>query len=38
MKKILFVLTTLLSLSATAQIKMPAASPTQTLNSGFWIR
>ena len=35
MKKILFVLTTLLSLSATAQIKMPAASPTQTLIQDF---
>ena len=35
MKKILFVLTTLLSLTATAQIKMPAASPTQTLIQDF---
>ena len=35
MKKILFALTTLLSLSATAQIKMPAASPTQTLTQDF---
>ena len=35
MKKILFILTTLLSLSATAQIKMPAASPTQTLIQDF---
>ena len=35
MKKILFVLTTLLSLSATAQVKMPAASPTQTLIQDF---
>jgi len=35
MKKILFVLTTLLSLSASAQIKMPAASPTQTLIQDF---
>ena len=35
MKKILFVLTTLFSLTATAQIKMPAASPTQTLIQDF---
>jgi len=35
MKKILFVLMTVLGLSATAQIKMPAASPTQTLSQDF---
>lgn len=35
MKKILFVLGTLLSLSSMAQIKMPAASPTQTLTQEF---
>lgn len=35
MKKILFVLGTLLSLSSIAQIKMPAASPTQTLTQEF---
>ena len=35
MKKILFVLMTVLGLSATAQVKMPAASPTQTLIQDF---
>jgi len=35
MKKILFVLMTVLGLSATAQVKMPAASPTQTLSQDF---
>ena len=35
MKKILFALMTLVSLTATAQIKMPAASPTQTLIQDF---
>ncbi len=35
MKKILFVLGTVLSLAVTAQVKMPAASPTQTLIQDF---
>ena len=35
MKKILFSLLTLIGLSAQAQIKMPAASPTQTLSQDF---
>jgi len=35
MKKILFVLMTVLGLSTTAQVKMPAASPTQTLSQDF---
>jgi hypothetical protein len=35
MKKILFVLMTVLGLSSTAQVKMPAASPTQTLIQDF---
>lgn len=35
MKKILFIVTTLISVAATAQIKMPAASPTQTLSQDF---
>jgi hypothetical protein len=35
MKKILFVLMTVLGLSSTAQVKMPAASPTQTLSQDF---
>lgn len=35
MKKILFVLGTFLSLIASAQVKMPAASPTQTLTQDF---
>lgn len=35
MKKILFVFVTLLSLGSTAQIKMPAASPSQTLIQDF---
>jgi hypothetical protein len=35
MKKILFSLLTLIGLSAQAQIKMPAASPTQTLTQDF---
>jgi len=35
MKKILFSLLTVIGLSAQAQIKMPAASPTQTLSQDF---
>ena len=35
MKKILFVLGTVLSMAVTAQVKMPAASPTQTLIQDF---
>ena len=35
MKRILFSVLTLISLSAQAQIKMPAASPTQTLSQEF---
>ena len=35
MKKILFVLGTMLSMAVTAQVKMPAASPTQTLIQDF---
>jgi hypothetical protein len=35
MKKILFVLGSFLSLTAIAQVKMPAASPTQTLTQEF---
>jgi len=35
MKKIIFSLLTLIGLSANAQIKMPAASPTQTLSQEF---
>ena len=35
MKKILFVLATVLSMAVTAQVKMPAASPTQTLIQDF---
>ncbi len=35
MKKILFSVLTLIGLSAQAQIKMPAASPTQTLSQDF---
>jgi hypothetical protein len=35
MKKILFSLLTVIGLSAQAQIKMPAASPTQTLTQDF---
>ena len=35
MRKILFIVTTLISVAATAQIKMPAASPTQTLSQDF---
>ena len=35
MKRILFVLLTIIGLSAQAQIKMPAASPTQTLSQDF---
>ena len=35
MKKILFVLGTILSLAVNAQVKMPAASPTQTLIQDF---
>lgn len=35
MKKILFALLTVIGLSAQAQIKMPAASPTQTLSQDF---
>jgi hypothetical protein len=35
MKKILFVLGSFLSLTAMAQVKMPAASPTQTLTQEF---
>jgi len=35
MKKIFFVLSTILSLAANAQVKMPAASPTQTLIQDF---
>jgi hypothetical protein len=35
MKRILFSLLTLIGLSAQAQIKMPAASPTQTLSQDF---
>jgi hypothetical protein len=35
MKKIFFVLMTVLGLSANAQVKMPAASPTQTLIQDF---
>ena len=35
MKKILFVLGTFLSIAVTAQVKMPAASPTQTLSQDF---
>ena len=35
MKRILFVLMTIIGLSAQAQIKMPAASPTQTLSQDF---
>ena len=35
MKKILFALGTVLSLAVTAQVKMPAASPTQTLSQDF---
>ena len=35
MKKILFSLLTIIGLSAQAQIKMPAASPTQTLSQDF---
>ncbi len=35
MKRILFAVLTLIGLSASAQIKMPAASPTQTLSQDF---
>ena len=35
MKKILFVLASILSLAVNAQVKMPAASPTQTLIQDF---
>ncbi len=35
MKRILFALTSIICLQATAQIKMPAASPTQTLSQEF---
>lgn len=35
MKRILFAVLTLIGLSASAQIKMPAASPTQTLTQDF---
>jgi hypothetical protein len=35
MKRILFAVLTLVGLSASAQIKMPAASPTQTLTQDF---
>ncbi len=35
MKKILFAIVALISLQATAQIKMPAPSPTQTLTQDF---
>jgi hypothetical protein len=35
MKRILFALTSIICLSASAQIKMPAASPTQTLSQEF---
>jgi len=35
MKKILIALTSIICLQATAQIKMPAASPTQTLSQEF---
>ena len=35
MKRIIFALITLVGLSANAQIKMPAASPTQTLSQDF---
>ena len=35
MKRILFSVLTLIGLSAQAQIKMPAASPTQTLSQDF---
>ena len=35
MKRILLALTSIICLSASAQIKMPAASPTQTLSQEF---
>ena len=35
MKRILFALTSIICLNASAQIKMPAASPTQTLSQEF---